>query len=707
MAVSSSRKGVSNGGKKADTAKTVTKTGSKSKTAPKATPAAGTELVKAKGRKTVQATVASMPEAPKPKSSRKSPGTVTRRPLAEAVAEATVPASRLEEAEMRAEAAKAQLTRVQQALDNVPVNIVLADRARIVQYLNNAAMETFRKMSAHLPIRPEAMIGRSIDMFHRNPEHQKQILADPKNLPYKGEIHLGGEIFDMMVTAIRDESGEYVGAMLSWVIVTEQRKAAQREKDLLQDSTATNSLLVSMSRVGTIDEALQSAIDTIRDAFGWSYAGYWKLDPSRNALCFGGDSGSIGEEFRRASREATYRDGEGLSGTAWRTKDLFMSNDLGQLRSCPRVAPAQRLGIKSAVCIPIMINGELAATIDFLSDRELNASDSRIETMRNLGRLVSTALDKIDKQRREVEAKKELELKVSKLMRVAQAASDGDLTAVADVTGTDDLGRLGDAIAKMMRDLKNVIGQVVESAGQFAESSRVIAESSTYLSESSQNQSSTVEEMSASISELSTSIAEINSNASSASTLAERTAEQARQGGESVTKAIEAMVLIKKSSEQVTDIIQVISEIASQTNLLALNAAIEAARAGEHGLGFAVVADEVRKLAERSSAAAKEITGLIKESTRRVADGAELSEKAGNALETIVKGVRDTAASIAKIAQATQDQSRSATEVNKAIQDVSSLTETNASSSEELSASAEQLGAQAAVLHGIVSNFRV
>ena len=258
---------------------------------------------------------------------------------------------------------------------------------------------------------------------------------------------------------------------------------------------------------------------------------------------------------------------------------------------------------------------------------------------------------------------------------------------------------------RMQAEQKELFANVIEAANQFAEGAQVISESSGNLSEGAQTQSATVEEMSASIEQLNRSIQMITENSTEADKLAKQTTERARQGGEAVGQSSEAMGLIKKSSEQISDIIQVISEIASQTNLLALNAAIEAARAGEHGLGFAVVADEVRKLAERSSQAAKEITTLIKESTQRVAEGAELSEKAGAALTEIVQGVESTAQGIAKIAAASEEQAGASGEVSKAIQNVAGTTETNAAASEELAASAEELGAQAANLKDLVAKF--
>ena len=249
--------------------------------------------------------------------------------------------------------------------------------------------------------------------------------------------------------------------------------------------------------------------------------------------------------------------------------------------------------------------------------------------------------------------------------------------------------------------------EVIETANQFAEGARVVAESSAILSDGAQNQAASVEEMTASVEQMTTAIQVISASASDSKEQATRTASLAGDAGNTTTEAVAAMRLIERSSEQISDIIQVISEIASQTNLLALNAAIEAARAGEHGLGFAVVADEVRKLAERSSEAAKEITQLIKESTRRVSEGAQLSDKVGESLKAIVDAVDSTAGAIARIAESTETQAASAQEVKEAIETVSTTTESNAAGAEELAASAEQLGAQAATLQDLVARFQV
>jgi methyl-accepting chemotaxis protein len=600
-----------------------------------------------------------------------------------------------------------ELVRITQMVENANVNMMCADLDLKILYMNPRARQTLKKLEAHLPMPVDQMLGQPIDMFHKAPDYQRRLLADPRNLPRKANISVGPEFFALSVSAMIDQNGRYIGPMITWEVITEQLQAKAREEELVANTTAVNQLLMALGRGRTIRDVVAAALASVREAFGWSYGSYWEVNPEDQALRFVHDSGTVSEDFRRVTAEARFREGEGLNGQAWQTRDLIFVPDLGEMKTCSRAPVARRSGLKSGVCFPILLGGRVIGTMDFLTEERINPSANRLDTLRNVGRLVSNALERVDQQARIDQGKKDLEAKVNQLMKAARAAAEGDLTVAVGVRGDDDMGRLGEALATMIADLKNIIGQIIESANQFAEGSRVVAESASYLSESAQNQAATVEEMSASIQQLSQAIVQINQNADSATALADKTSHLAKQGGDSVEQAIEAMVLIKKSSEQVSDIIQVISEIASQTNLLALNAAIEAARAGEHGLGFAVVADEVRKLAERSSAAAKEITALIKESTRRVADGAQLSEKAGESLARIVQGVQETAASITKIAQATREQSEASNEVNKAIQNVSSITETNASSSEELSASAEELGAQAAALKNVISGFKV
>jgi methyl-accepting chemotaxis protein len=310
-------------------------------------------------------------------------------------------------------------------------------------------------------------------------------------------------------------------------------------------------------------------------------------------------------------------------------------------------------------------------------------------------------------QDQQAEEKRVLEEKVNELSLNVQAASKGDLTQQVLVSGSDDMGRLGSSLSKMICDLRSIISEVMAAAQQQNEGARTIAESSANLSEGAQTQAASVEEMTASVAQMIEAMEVISKNANIAKGKAVETSKLAKGGGTTVEEAVNAMKMIQKSSEQINEIIQVISEIASQTNLLALNAAIEAARAGEHGLGFAVVADEVRKLAERSSEAAKEITKLIKESSRRVEEGASLSKKVGESLKKIVESVDDTADGIGQIAASTEAQATSAQEVKAAIRSVSDTTESNAAASEEMAASAEQLGAQAQSLRDLVAKFRI
>jgi len=196
-------------------------------------------------------------------------------------------------------------------------------------------------------------------------------------------------------------------------------------------------------------------------------------------------------------------------------------------------------------------------------------------------------------------------------------------------------------------------------------------------------------------------------NAQQAKQFATDTAAIADRGGAVVADAVAAMSKISESSGKISDIINVIDEIARQTNLLALNAAVEAARAGEAGRGFAVVASEVRSLAQRSSQAAKDIKDLITNSASRVQEGVELVNRTGQSLGEIVGSIKKVAQIVADIAVASDEQTTGIDQINKALSQMDGVTQQNSALVEENAATAKTLDQQSSAMSDRVGNYKV
>ncbi|MBT4962625.1 MAG: hypothetical protein HON32_00445 [Francisellaceae bacterium] len=286
---------------------------------------------------------------------------------------------------------------------------------------------------------------------------------------------------------------------------------------------------------------------------------------------------------------------------------------------------------------------------------------------------------------------------------LANEIAQGNLGIRVKLASEDD--GLGRALQSTIDNLKDVVGNIVNTANAVDAGINKISMNNVNLQQRTETQACTLEETAASMNEIASGVKGNNETAKHALTLSKNAEDKAHQGGKVVENVIAAIGDIDESSKRIGAIIGVIDEIAFQTNLLALNAAVEAARAGEQGRGFAVVASEVRTLAQRSASSAKEIKNLIEDSMKKVKYGTDLAKHSGDELSGIVEAVVQVNESVQTISTSCQEQATGIDEINIAITEMDNITQQNSAVVEGITASGKEMQLQTKQLQLQVSMF--
>ncbi|MCP5023126.1 MAG: methyl-accepting chemotaxis protein [bacterium] len=287
------------------------------------------------------------------------------------------------------------------------------------------------------------------------------------------------------------------------------------------------------------------------------------------------------------------------------------------------------------------------------------------------------------------------------------SGGEGDLRQRVDESRQDEIGELGHWFNLFAKRIEDIIVDIKLGADQIDSGSEQVSSSSQGLSRGACTLAANLQEITSLVQDISDSAGKNAESVEDASQLATDTQSAARKGQCEMEKMSEAMSELSKSSQDISQVIQVIDGLAFQTNLLALNAAVEAARAGESGQGFAVVADEVRGLAQRSAAAANDTGAMIERATKHTRNGVEISQSVAASLTEIQDSVESLGSSLADIATASKDQAGGVDEVNSGIGELDQVTQQAAGSSEELAAAADQTAGQVASMHLLLDQFKV
>ncbi len=537
----------------------------------------------------------------------------------------------------------AESTRIKQALDVAAANVLVADAEDNIIYANASMMDMFRAAEADIrkhigSFDAGRVLGANVNALLSSMNAQLG-QVDRLSSSHQSRLEVGVRKFDLSLTPIKAVAGERLGLVAEWKDMTAELARQEQEAVVAAENARVRQALDASSTnvmIADPDGKILYANSAVMDMMRRNESEWRKALPSFSSI--------------------------NVLGVNFDTLQPGAAGQRGFLASL-RGSHQTKVGVGSLSFV-------LAAS---------PITDTK-------GQSLGTVVEWRDRT-----AEVAAEAEISSLV---DAATQGDFSHRLDLKASEPFYEL---LSNKFNDLINTVSKtIVEvrvAASELTSAANQVSETSQSLSQSAASQAASVEETSASLQEMAASVKQNADNANVTDGMATKAAKEAMEGGDAVTRTVEAM-------KDIATKISIIDDIAYQTNLLALNAAIEAARAGEHGRGFAVVAAEVRKLAERSQVAAQEIGHLAGSSVG-------LAEKAGELLKQMVPSIHKTSELVQEIAAASGEQSDGVVQINGAMEHLNSATQQNASAAEQLSATSEELSAQATQLQGLMGFFKL